>query len=95
MRDLVRSFPGAAPNLDHIIGSRSGASLVVPLAHRADCHARRPRYRDHAAEYTQRVATELAAAAMREFETAFADAPDGPDKAFIFDLTRHALERQS
>ena len=44
-------------------------------------------------EYARRVAVELGTAASREFEAAFAEAPESPDKDFIRSLTRYALER--
>ncbi len=49
MRDLVRSFAGAASNLDDVLGPGACASLVAPLAHRADRHAGRARHCGHAA----------------------------------------------
>jgi geranylgeranyl diphosphate synthase type II len=46
---------------------------------------------DHAA----RCANELADAARREFETAYADAADGPDKDFIRELTDYMVRRDA
>ena len=46
---FIRSFPGTAPNVDHIIGPRAGTRLVAALAHRTNRHTRRSRYCDHAA----------------------------------------------
>jgi geranylgeranyl pyrophosphate synthase/uncharacterized protein with NAD-binding domain and iron-sulfur cluster len=44
-------------------------------------------------DYARRFARTLATAAAQEFEVAFADAIDGPDKAFVRQLTSYALDR--
>jgi geranylgeranyl pyrophosphate synthase len=45
-------------------------------------------------DYARRVAQEFAEAAAREFDTAYAGAPDGNDKCFVRDLIQYAVGRQ-
>jgi geranylgeranyl pyrophosphate synthase len=40
------------------------------------------------------VAQQFAEAAAREFEAAYADAPEGDDKRFVRDLIQYAIGRQ-
>jgi len=47
MHDLIGALAAAATDIDDILGPRTRPSLVPPLAHRADCQARRARYRCH------------------------------------------------
>jgi geranylgeranyl diphosphate synthase, type II len=44
--------------------------------------------------FARAVAAELIAAAAREFELAYADAPEGPDKAFIRECVRYMVSRE-
>jgi geranylgeranyl pyrophosphate synthase len=46
-------------------------------------------------EHAARAAKELADAARREFEVAYADAPEGPDKIFIRELTDYMIRREA